>query len=892
MILSGKCAGDFYNSVRIDAAEQLRLFNSFCKIKNIKSNTGPYTYPNLKQGGKVKKTLVFFWLIISNAAFCLELPEHVVYLHPKPDAVDIAHKTGIILRFDPVLSGQFSLNDFSITVTGENSGIHHGKMVLSDNNVLFQLNNAYQPGETVEVCIQCEKLGWTGPYTYHFSVNKWAPPQYAPQTVPSITSALSKKAINQMNTMNDVSVPPDFPVWNVEILEEGVAPGKIFVANYLGDPSYMMILDNDGTPSYYQRMEQKCLSFFGIQPSGELSIDNGEGFTVMDSNCTVKRNVECGFGYQTDFHDFLICPDGHTFMIAGDTREVDMSHVVLNGNSAANVYDTNIQECDENGNVIFVWRCSEYFDITEAVHENLKIDHIDFNHLNSIAIDYDGHIVISDRNLSEVTKINRQTGDIIWRLGGTHNEFDFVNDEFGISCQHDAQPVPGKPGHYTIFDNGIYHHPPFSRAVEFELDVENKTAKRIWEYRLPVSDGTISFFMGSVQRLPNGNTLINWAVPGLPKVTEVAPDGQVVYQADFAGDHCVYRSFRFDWDYISEKPNLIVESMPFHVDLIFNIFGDRTVKEYIVYCGRSMNDLEQIAVTSNTTCQLTSDDLENNKDYYFQVKAVYENGSLSDASNIEKVSVCFSKPGTNFVKNGDFSQGLEDFWEFLILPGFADGQIMIDSNEQLHFQIVQGGTDYKDLSVMQYGISLQKGLLYVFEFDGYSDSARNIEIQIMNNFLGLDYGQFGMIYLTAHKKHYRYKFEMKSTSDFNAILSINAGANDADVYIDNVSLTIEDHTDVAEQEDRNQPNDFRLNQNYPNPFNPSTQIAYYLPVSDHVSLKIYNLRGQEIETLVNAFQHAGQHEITWQPQGLSNGIFFYRLKAGGFTETRKLILQK
>ena len=70
--------------------------------------------------------------------------------------------------------------------------------------------------------------------------------------------------------------------------------------------------------------------------------------------------------------------------------------------------------------------------------------------MNSVAIDYDDHIIVSNRHLSEVTKINRQTGDIIWRLGGVNNEFDFVNDEFQMSYQHDARPVPGKPNHYTI----------------------------------------------------------------------------------------------------------------------------------------------------------------------------------------------------------------------------------------------------------------------------------------------------------------------------------------------------------------------------------------------------------------------------------------------------------
>ena len=85
---------------------------------------------------------------------------------------------------------------------------------------------------------------------------------------------------------------------------------------------------------------------------------------------------------------------------------------------------------------------------------------------------------------------------------------------------------------------------------------------------------------------------------------------------------------------------------------------------------------------------------------------------------------------------------------------------------------------------------------------------------------------------------------------------------------------------------------FALNQNYPNPFNPSTTIRYHLPKSVFVTLRIYNLAGQEIETLVNGLQGAGEHEIIWQPKGLPSGIYFYRIQADDFTETIKLILQK
>ena len=99
-------------------------------------------------------------------------------------------------------------------------------------------------------------------------------------------------------------------------------------------------------------------------------------------------------------------------------------------------------------------------------------------------------------------------------------------------------------------------------------------------------------------------------------------------------------------------------------------------------------------------------------------------------------------------------------------------------------------------------------------------------------------------------------------------------------------------TDVNKQDDDLMPSGLKLSQNYPNPFNPQTTIKYNLNKSNTISLKIYNLSGQEIETLVNRFQTIGEHEITWQPKGLPSGIYFFRLESGKYSETKKLILQK
>jgi hypothetical protein len=85
---------------------------------------------------------------------------------------------------------------------------------------------------------------------------------------------------------------------------------------------------------------------------------------------------------------------------------------------------------------------------------------------------------------------------------------------------------------------------------------------------------------------------------------------------------------------------------------------------------------------------------------------------------------------------------------------------------------------------------------------------------------------------------------------------------------------------------------FSLSQNYPNPFNPSTTISYQLPVMNKVTLKVFDILGREIETLVNEEKTAGSYKINFNGSKLSSGVYFYQLRAGSFIETKKLVLLK
>jgi hypothetical protein len=88
------------------------------------------------------------------------------------------------------------------------------------------------------------------------------------------------------------------------------------------------------------------------------------------------------------------------------------------------------------------------------------------------------------------------------------------------------------------------------------------------------------------------------------------------------------------------------------------------------------------------------------------------------------------------------------------------------------------------------------------------------------------------------------------------------------------------------------PKTFLLEQNYPNPFNPSTTIRYQLPVASEVKLEVYDVLGKKVATLVSERQAAGYYQYVWNANGLTSGVYFYRLQAGGFVETKKMMLVK
>jgi len=97
---------------------------------------------------------------------------------------------------------------------------------------------------------------------------------------------------------------------------------------------------------------------------------------------------------------------------------------------------------------------------------------------------------------------------------------------------------------------------------------------------------------------------------------------------------------------------------------------------------------------------------------------------------------------------------------------------------------------------------------------------------------------------------------------------------------------------AVESSPENLPKEFRLDQNYPNPFNPSTTIRFALPQAEPVTLKIFDMHGREVATLINEKMPVGEHSVNFDGQKLASGIYFYQLRAGAFVQKRKFALVK
>ena len=385
---------------------------------------------------------------------------------------------------------------------------------------------------------------------------------------------------------------------------DGTAPGYVFLAIKLGAGDYgPMILDDNGQLVWFgkhPRARDFKMQYYQGRPvltwwEGVVVQGHGEGeYVIVDEAYREVRRVRMGNGYAGDLHEFLITPENTALLVAYAPETTDLSSI--GGPEDGPVWGGIVQEVDiETGEVLFEWRSLDHVGIEESYKAfrfppDNPDSRYDYFHINSIDVDHDDNLLVSARNTCATYKIDRKTGDVLWRLDGKKSDFE-MGPGTQSAFQHDARRQ--KDGTITIFDNGA--HPKVhdqSRGIAVELDMDEMRATLLREYKSP--EGLVATSQGNLQALANGNVFVGWGSE--PCVSEFSGAGDLLMNARFPPGCESYRAFRFSWNgHPTDAPAVAVERRPEGKAAIYASWNGVTeVAAWEVITGPSPGRLESL----------------------------------------------------------------------------------------------------------------------------------------------------------------------------------------------------------------------------------------------------------------------------------------------------------
>ncbi|MEQ9308464.1 MAG: T9SS type A sorting domain-containing protein [Balneolaceae bacterium] len=159
-----------------------------------------------------------------------------------------------------------------------------------------------------------------------------------------------------------------------------------------------------------------------------------------------------------------------------------------------------------------------------------------------------------------------------------------------------------------------------------------------------------------------------------------------------------------------------------------------------------------------------------------------------------------------------------------------------------------------------------------------------MELEILHNFFDYPLDNTPNAPVTWRGDYYAWAYDEGSESFLMDSLIIYLDAETGAVLYSSIPVSNEDEPETPEE--------FSLSQNYPNPFNPTTNIPFTLSEASRVEISVYSILGQKVATIVNGLYPVGSHNIQWDARNLASGVYIYRMQAGGFTQTKKMILLK
>jgi hypothetical protein len=317
----------------------------------------------------------------------------------------------------------------------------------------------------------------------------------------------------------------------------------------------------------------------------------GEG-VIADTSYHVIAHVHARHGYFADQHSFVLTPQGTALIEAYHETRADLSSA--GGSRDGEVYDGIVQEIDlTTGRVMFEWHSLDHVRVADSYQPAPRDPSIpyDYFHINSVGLSADGNLLISSRHTWTVYEVDRQTGRIIWRLGGKHSDFE-LGPGVRFAWQHNPMPVGSDE--LRIFDNESNGRPvrPESRVITLRLDRASKTATLVDSIEHP---GRLSVpSQGNSELLPAGDLFVGWGRLG--RFSEFGPNGKLLLDAVFPPGYDTYRAYRFPWvGHPSSGP--VVAARRAGPDATVHAFwnGATDVARWGILAGPNASSLKEVA---------------------------------------------------------------------------------------------------------------------------------------------------------------------------------------------------------------------------------------------------------------------------------------------------------
>jgi hypothetical protein len=334
-------------------------------------------------------------------------------------------------------------------------------------------------------------------------------------------------------------LPSDFPAWNYE---RSGTPNQDFYVLALrrtpvGAAMYVVVFDNNGVPVWWRPAAINLGNAFALS-DGTLSWARADqsGYEIHSLDGALTRTVSFQ-GSVTDGHDMQPLPNGDYLVVSLKPRATTEDLTPIGGSPDQHVADAAIQEVDPSGTVVWEWNSKDHIGLDQIASNwhnqiNSSAEPHDLVHLNSVEPDGDS-LVISLRFTNAIYKIDRATGNVEWKLGGTTIPQSLaVTGDYPsnpVMGQHDARILPD--GTLTAHDNGTSAGRA-PRAVRYAIDEQAGTATQLESIVDP--DVTAAGCCGSARRSPQGSWLISWGQRS--QVTEFAPSGDRNFKLTFGAD--------------------------------------------------------------------------------------------------------------------------------------------------------------------------------------------------------------------------------------------------------------------------------------------------------------------------------------------------------------------